>query len=74
MKIPKIYNTFSELNSDVGFDPSKSETQTCINGKWVLARPERFDCGIIFNLVDRLQCAWLAFSGKADLFRWPEGQ
>ena len=42
--------------------------QTCINGKWVPARP----LPAFFR--HRLQAAWAVLTGKADAFTWPEGQ
>jgi hypothetical protein len=41
------------------------------DGRWVPARP----LGLTGRfLIYRLKCAWLAFVGKCDLVRWPEGQ
>jgi hypothetical protein len=34
---------------------------------WVPARPEGFA-----SLGNRLRCAWLVFTGKADAVTWPE--
>ena len=40
-------------------------------GKLVEARP----LGLRgWQLRHRMKCAWLAFAGKCDLLRWPEGQ
>ena len=36
-------------------------------GKWAPARPEGF-----FSLRNRLKCAWLVFTGRADALVWPE--
>ena len=41
-----------------------------INDKWVRARPIMKPC----ELKHRFKCAWLAFTGKCDLVKWPEGQ
>jgi len=43
--------------------------ETEINGKWVPARPFG-----LFSLRNRLRLAWKVFTGKADVFTWPEGQ
>ena len=45
------------------------DTQAEINGKWVPARPIRFD-----SLRSRIRDAWAVLMGKADAFKWPEGQ
>lgn len=37
-----------------------------IGGSWVPARPSGF-CSI----GNRLKCAWLAFTGRADVVEWP---
>lgn len=39
------------------------------NVRWVPARPIGF-----FGLRHRFKCAWMAFTGKADLIKWPQGQ
>ena len=44
-------------------------TQAGINGKWVPARPEGY-----WSLRERIRCAWIVFTGKADAVTWPEGQ
>lgn len=61
MKSPMIYD-LDDLN-----DPYENMTE--INEKWVPARPIGY-----FSLWHRVKCAWLAFSGKCDLVRWPEDQ
>jgi len=48
-------------------------TATCINGKWVPARPENYKKKYL-NLFQRLHRAYLVFSCKADCFTWPENQ
>lgn len=40
-----------------------------INGKWVPARPLGY-----MSFPHRLKCAWMVFTGKADVVIWPEGQ
>lgn len=40
-----------------------------INGKWVHARPIGH-----FSLANRIQLAWMVFTGKADALVWPEDQ
>lgn len=42
-----------------------------INGKWVPARPENYKFDSWWS---RFKDAWKVFTGKADSFRWPEGQ
>ena len=36
------------------------------DGRWVPARPSGF-C----SLGNRIRCAWLAFTGRADVVEWP---
>lgn len=60
-KAPTIYNLAALMNAN--------QDQANINGKWVPARPVGF-----FSIGNRLRCAWLVFTGKCDLVRWPEGQ
>lgn len=38
-------------------------------GKWMPARPLGH-----YSLCNRLQLAWLVFTGKADALAWPGGQ
>ena len=45
---------------------------TEINGKWVTARPLSF--GGWYGMVLRIKDAWAVLRGKADAFKWPEGQ
>jgi hypothetical protein len=40
---------------------------TCIRGHWVPARP----LGLA-SIINRIKCAWLVFTGKADAVIWPE--
>lgn len=44
-------------------------TSTCIDGKWVPVRPERFN-----SVIERIKDAWLVLTGKADAVVWPGGQ
>lgn len=37
-----------------------------VNGVWVPARP----CGF-YSIGNRLRCAWLVFTGRADAVVWP---
>lgn len=60
-KAPMIHSLASLINS--------ADTATEINGQWVAARPIGY-----YSLRHRLHCAWLAFTGKCDLVRWPGGQ
>lgn len=62
MKEPTIWS----LNQLI---KSASENSTCINGKWVPARPIGY-CPWPM----KLRAVWLVLTGKADLVRWPEGQ
>lgn len=52
-----------------GFDDTKS----CIDGKYVPARPENFKNRSL-TLSIRAKRAWLVFTGKADCFMWPGNQ
>jgi len=45
--------------------------RTEINGKWVPSRPINWKYR---TLAERLKQSWAVFTGKADLFKWPEGQ
>jgi len=46
---------------------------TCINGKWVPARPLNFQRKYCSFWV-RLRHAWRVIRGKEETFIWPEGQ
>lgn len=52
---------------------SCQETQGCVNGKWVPARPENFKPPLC-PLWSRLRYAWQVVCGRAETFVWPEGQ
>jgi hypothetical protein len=43
--------------------------RTCINGKWVPARPINYKYRSIFT---KIREAMMVFSGKAEAFVWPE--
>jgi len=45
----------------------KNRVSDEIKGVWVPARPLGY-----YSLKNRIKCAWLAFTGKCDLVRWPE--
>lgn len=48
-----------------------SYDQTCINGRWVAARPENWKRRTLWQ---RLSEAWKVFTGELDSLRWPCGQ
>jgi hypothetical protein len=49
----------------------KDVPQVYINGKWVIARPVNYKYrSIKVKFIE----AWNVFIGKAEAFRWPEGQ
>ena len=54
-----------------GLVDSCESTQTVINDKWVPARPINYKYR---SLWQRVKEAWAVFWGKADCFKWPEGQ
>lgn len=62
MKPNNIYNLKTILQSE------ETMTETG-KGKWVPARPVGMG-----GIRHRLRMAWLAFTGKADLVRWPANQ
>ena len=37
------------------------------DGRWVMCRPEGWGG---FSFRHRLRCAWLVFTGRADVLRW----
>jgi len=49
----------------------KNMPMTCINGKWIPARPINYKCR---TLKQRIKEAYAIFIGKAEAFVWPEGQ
>jgi hypothetical protein len=46
-------------------------TQTEINGKWVPARPLNYKYTPWYI---KFKYAWEVFRGRAEAFKWPEGQ
>lgn len=62
MKAPSIIKLDNLLTTS-------HSTKVEINGKWVPARPIGYP-----GLKHRFKCAWLAFSGKCDLVKWPKNQ
>ena len=51
----------------------KNLPQTCIDGKWVPARPINYrrEC---MSFVDRVKHAWEVFTCRAEAFIWPVDQ
>ena len=49
-----------------------TDVDACINSKWVPARPLPFYGWA--GLKWRIRDAWEVFRGRADAFKWPEGQ
>jgi len=47
------------------------DTTAQINGKWVPARGVNYKYD---SWIERFKDAWSVFTGKADAFKWPEGQ
>ena len=47
----------------------ENKTVKKFGDEWVPARPLG-----LFSLRHRAKCAWLAFTGKADILLWPHGQ
>lgn len=52
----------------------RSDLMCCVarglpDGRWVAARPESW-AGL--RLRFRLKCAWLVFTGRADVLQWTE--
>lgn len=52
-------------------DLKKWDTDACINGRWVCARPESM-FGLFFFW--RLRLAWKVFLGDCDVLAWKGGQ
>jgi len=48
-----------------------NQTSAEINGKWVPARPINYTCR---SFIEKLKDSIAVFSGKAEAFKWPEGQ
>ncbi len=49
----------------------KEMPQTCINDKWIPARPLNYKCRTI---KERIIEAWRVFIGETEVFIWPEDQ
>ena len=47
------------------------EEHTEVNGKWFLARPLGFQ-GL--DLFWRIKCAWMVFTGEADVLLWMQNK
>ena len=62
MKAPSIWGVVELINS-------AQNTQAEIDGEWVPARPIGY-----FSLKNRIKCAFMVFTGKADALVWPKGQ
>jgi hypothetical protein len=61
-KTPTLYN-LEDITK--GLSPVGTE----IDGKWLPARPLGY-----YSFKNRLNLAWLVFTGKADALIWPGGQ
>lgn len=48
----------------------KNFHQTCIDGKWVPARPLNYRREYM-SFVDRVKYAWAVFTCRAEAFVWP---
>lgn len=46
-----------------------SEVSACIDGRYVPARTTGFP-----SIGNRIHCAWLVFTGRADALIWPEDE
>jgi hypothetical protein len=62
-KAPNIF-TLKSL-----FEMANSCQAEVQKGRWVPARPLGY-----YSLRHRLYCAWLVFTGKCDVVKWPGGQ
>jgi len=60
MKSPSIINLTYE------WQHSLTDVTTCVNGKWVPARPLGYP-----SLRYRIRAAWLVLTGRADALIWP---
>jgi hypothetical protein len=52
---------------------TSQDIKTEINGKWVPARPVNFTKQYTTG-IQRLKWAWEVFRGRAEAFKWPDGQ
>jgi len=50
---------------------ARPEPQALIKGRWQPKRPENYKKDML-SLPEKIQRAWLVFTGKADCFVWPE--
>jgi hypothetical protein len=50
-----------------------NDMQVCINGKYVVSRPENYKPRMC-SLLRRIGYAWQVIIGAAETFSWPEGQ
>lgn len=66
MSTPTIY-TPEQIRSDM----TRSVSCGLPDGRYVACRPEGWG-GLSLRL--RLRCAWLVFTGRADVLRWEKGQ
>lgn len=62
MKNPNLILIYPDRNTLFDCD-------TCINGKWMPARPIGLS-----GFSNRIKLAWMVFTGKADAVKWPGGQ
>lgn len=60
-RAPNVVN-FAQLNDCMC-------SRVLINERWVPARPLGY-----YSLRNRIKCAWLVFTGKADALVWPMDQ
>lgn len=65
MNTPRIYTPASLKQATVGVSCGLPD------GRWVAARPMGWQ-GL--SLRTRLRCAWLVFTGRADVLQWEGGQ
>lgn len=59
---PNIFELF-EFHSQILHGPNQQEYKP---GRWCPARPIG-----LFSIWHRLECAWMVFTGKADVIVWP---
>lgn len=50
-------------------DATNSGCQTGSHGRWAPTRPMGF-----YSIGNRLRCAWMVFTGRADAVTWPGDQ
>lgn len=66
-KAPLIYRLELILKHTNKFTENQSKDPK--TGEWVPARSVGY-----FSLRHRIKCAWMVFTGKADVLLWPGGQ